>query len=426
MLSRLGLGTTVGSLPLTVIATGGWVLAFFGFAGITILRGAEAILRGSIFRSGYEVLYTPVAPEDKRSVKAIIDVCGERVGDMVGSGILTLLLILHFSGKASILGLAIGFSALGLVLCRRLEGSYSGALETSLRKQAVRLAPEPMLEPAFDDFGASAIQVPETAALETESVQRRTGPALRDPVLAELTDLRSEDEGLVIRTLSRIQEPHPLVVHQLIEFLAHDRYAFFVMDHLKRAAGGHVGQFVDTLLAGAEPFAIRKRIPLILAGTDSQRALDQLLIALSDAEFVIRYRCAHAMTQIHHNHPELYLSQDRIWNLVNQELEVDVDVWESRRLLERPAAVQDDDEELERPGDASLEYLFVLLGLVLPRQPVSVAFRALQTDDRHLRGTALEYLQTVLPAHAWKSLEGLIGEQPIRARPAKPRAAGGT
>jgi len=360
-----------------------------------------------------------VPAEDKRVVKAIIDVSGERLGDAVGSGILGLLLALQLSGKVSILGLAIAFSALGLVLARRLERSYAGALENSLRKQAVRLAPEP--EPG--DFTASVILEPPPKVLETEPEIHHHISAARDPVVRELSELRSEDEACVIRALSRIQEPHPLILQQLIQFLASDRYAFFVMDHLRRAVPAHVGQFVDTLLNPAEAFAVRKRIPLVLAGSDSQRALDQLLIALSDPEFLIRFRCAHAMTQIHANHPQLCLREERIWQLLEQELQVTSEVWDQRRLLDMHSAGAEPDgaEELEKPGDASLEYVFVLLGLVLPRQPVSMAFRALQTDDRHLRGTALEYLQTVLPGHAWKALETLIAERTIRARVARGR-----
>lgn len=422
MLSRLGLANTVSSLPGGVIAGGAWVLGFFSFAGVTALRGVEVILRSSLFRAGYEIFYTPVAAEDKRAVKAIIDVSGERLGDAVGSGMLGVLLILHAAGRVPILALAIGFSAAGLILAKRLERSYAGALETSLRKQAVRLAPEMAFEPAMDDFGASVIQMPPGDIVHAATELSQSPP--RDLILSELLAMRSGNEARIVQSLARIEEPHPLVLHQLIQFLGDDRYAFLVMDHLRRAVSAHVGQFADTLLNPAEPFAVRKRIPIILAGSDSQRALDQLLGALSDREFLIRFRSANAMGQIRAQHPELHLSADRIWHLLDEELQVSRDTWEQRRLVAPlPPNGQNDGEDLEKPGDASLEYLFVLLGLVLPRQPVSVAFRALQTDDRHLRGTALEYLQTALPAHAWKSLEGLIGDRTIRAR-AKLRAAG--
>ncbi len=421
MLGRLGLANTVSSLPGSVIAGGAWVMGFFGFAGVTALRGVEVVLRSSLFRAGYEIFYTPVAAEDKRAVKAIIDVSGERLGDAVGSGMLGVLLILHFAGRVPILALAIGFSAAGLILAKRLERSYAGALETSLRTQAVRLAPEMAFEPVMDDFGASVIHMPPGDIVQTAA---ELSPPPHDRILSELLAMRSGDEARIVQALVRIEEPHPLVLHQLIQFLGNDRYAFLVMDHLRRAVSAHVGQFADALLNPAEPFAVRKRIPIILAGSDSQRALDQLLGALSDREFLIRFRSANAMSQIRTQHPELYLSADRIWQLLDEELQVSRDIWEQRRLVAPlPPNGQNGGEDFEKPGDASLEYLFVLLGLVLPRQPVSVAFRALQTDDRHLRGTALEYLQTALPAHAWKSLEGLIGDRTIRTR-AKLRAAG--
>ena len=43
------------------------------------------------------------------------------------------------------------------------------------------------------------------------------------------------------------------------------------------------------------------------------------------------------------------------------------------------------------------EHVFNLLALVLEREPVHIAARAFDSDDMYLRGTALEYLETVLP-----------------------------
>ena len=36
---------------------------------VTIARGGEAVFRGSLFRSGYEVFYTPIPPKEKRAAK---------------------------------------------------------------------------------------------------------------------------------------------------------------------------------------------------------------------------------------------------------------------------------------------------------------------------------------------------------------------
>ena len=42
-----------------------------------------------------------------------------------------------------------------------------------------------------------------------------------------------------------------------------------------------------------------------------------------------------------------------------------------------------------------------------------MAFRALHVDDRHLHGTALEYLDSILPTQTRQLLWQLVGEQPV-------------
>ena len=51
-----------------------------------------------------------------------------------------------------------------------------------------------------------------------------------------------------------------------------------------------------------------------------------------------------------------------------------------------------------------MEHVFTLLRLVLPKEPLTVAYRGLHTDDESLRGTALEYLESVLPSEIRESL----------------------
>ena len=49
-------------------------------------RGGESVFRGSLFRTGYELFFTPIPPHDKRAAKSIIDVGFDRLGDAVGGG----------------------------------------------------------------------------------------------------------------------------------------------------------------------------------------------------------------------------------------------------------------------------------------------------------------------------------------------------
>jgi len=94
-------------------------------------------------------------------------------------------------------------------------------------------------------------------------------------------------------------------------------------------------------------------------------------------------------------------------------------VWEGRRLLDGFVSESPLDAFVRDRAGESLAHVFTLLSLVLPREPMQLAFRGLQTDDPQLRGTALAYLDSVLPVtvkqHLWPFLEQRPG--PHRARP---------
>jgi hypothetical protein len=70
--------------------------------------------------------------------------------------------------------------------------------------------------------------------------------------------------------------------------------------------------------------------------------------------------------------------------------------------------------------DRSLEHVFSILALVLDRESIRTAFKALHQEDARLRGTALEYLETVLPEEVRDAVWPFLGEErPMRpARPA--------
>ena len=63
-LERFGLGATAGtpSLALAVGSLGGLVIP--GLPGAMAARGGESVLRGSLFKVGYEIFFTPIQPQD--------------------------------------------------------------------------------------------------------------------------------------------------------------------------------------------------------------------------------------------------------------------------------------------------------------------------------------------------------------------------
>jgi hypothetical protein len=73
-------------------------------------------------------------------------------------------------------------------------------------------------------------------------------------------------------------------------------------------------------------------------------------------------------------------------------------------------------------GKRALDHVFTLLGLAIDAEAVELARRALSTDDAKLRGTALEYLEHVVPeairAAIWPHLQAGFGTGHARGRTA--------
>jgi len=189
--------------------------------------------------------------------------------------------------------------------------------------------------------------------------------------------------------------------------LAWDEVVRDALRALRTVASQITGQLVDHLVDRDEEFSVRRRVPLVLASCASERAVDGLFRGLEDPRFEVRYRCGRALSRILQQHPELTVDRERTFAAALREVGVDRGVWESHRLLDR---MEDEewspvmDEVLKDRADRSLEHVFTVLSLVLPRQPLKVAFRGLHTDDPMLRGTALEYLETALPENIRRAL----------------------
>jgi hypothetical protein len=141
----------------------------------------------------------------------------------------------------------------------------------------------------------------------------------------------------------------------------------------------------------------------------------------------VRFYSARALYLLLAEHAELTVTPERIWAAVNRELSVQKAVWQSHRLLDSRDS-QDkawffDDQLLER-ADRNLELLFTLLAFLLPVDAVRIAFRALHTDDRQLKGTAIEYLESATPANTRHLLLPLLEADAVnRSQSAAPNGA---
>jgi hypothetical protein len=429
-LERLGLGLTA-STPSIALTAGGLVgLAFPGLAGALLARSGESVLRGSLFRTGYEIFYTPIPADEKRAAKSIIDVGFDRLGDAVGGGLVRLLLLLPVTEQyGAILITAVACSAVAIVVARRLSTGYIQTLERSLLDRAVELELSDVEDITTRTAVIRTLRTPFTAGLTrdrtviTSAITAEHPAPVGDPEVMEILALKSRNRDRVLAVL-RSEEglPPPLVPH-VIPLLAWDPVAEDAVRALRKVAEERVGELIDALLDPNQPFAVRRRLARVFSVCVSQRAVDGLLLGLEDLRFEVRFQCGRSLAAILEKNPRVRIDKERVFDVVRKEVAVGRPVWQSHRLLDSidPEQRSFVDEFLKDRAGQSLAHVFTLLSLVLPTAPLQIAYRGLHTDDPKLRGTALEYLEGVLPQELSQRLWPFLGREQQAPRDARAR-----
>ena len=190
-LDSLGLAGTVGLRPLAVAVSSLAALLDPRLLSLLLARGAHAVLTASLFRSAYELLFTPVPTDRKRPTKAIIDVGFDKLGSVAG-GLVALAVVSLVPGEAARI-------LLGVV---RARGPPLPARDLVAPRRVRR---RPRAEPAFGSStprtrrGEGRHHALLLYAGHGRAVLDRSeaGPCSRgsgvadDPLLAAIADLRS-------------------------------------------------------------------------------------------------------------------------------------------------------------------------------------------------------------------------------------------
>ena len=409
-LRRLGIAGTVALRPVSAAVGAAVALLAPGLAGAVAGRGAEALVRNSLFRSGYELLFIPIAARHKRPVKAILDVGLDRVGTLAGSAAVLGALAAGLAGLLPAVALVAGVA--GAVLALRLRHGYVASLAANLRSGAVSLEDESGLDMATRfTLIESRMDLDRETLLRGIDEHRRAadgGPPSRaaapapaprmpagDQVLTAAEALRSGD---VERARAVLRGPlHPALVAHVVPLLARDDLAGQAQRALRTLSVRATGQLVDALLDAANPVAVRRRLPPVIGTAGTQRAADGLVLGLRDDALEVRARCARALEGVRASHPGIAVPRDAVL-----------------------AAAE---RELGRPDDdgRGLAHVFVLLGLAGDAEAMRVAAQAVRADAPGVRGTAIEYLDNVVAEPLRSALLRRLGE----TAPAAPRHRAG-
>jgi len=407
-LRHLGIAGTLALRP-AITAMGALLgVAAPGFATATAARGSHETFTNSVFRSAYELLYTPLPEAEKRRAKALVDVTVDKLAALVGSGGIALALALVPAAATTLLfAVAAACSLAALAVSRTLHRGYVRTLEKSLILGRVRLDADEALDPATQltlantsliERGTLLRQIEELRGSQADSLIAPPSSGLlpgsasmaREPsgtggLLDRIVWAVSGDPALVRRAIRQGAEIEPALVDCLLPHLASEELFADVVRALRRAAPRVTGQLVDALLDPSGDPKVRRRIPRVLKASPTNRSAEGLRAALDDPSFDIRAAAAAALAAIHERSGLVRVGREEVLGRVRREL--------------------DSGETVDR----QIPQLFALLSLTLERGPLQIAWAAMKGQDRSLRGTALEYLANVLPDDVFPRIRSVFG-----------------
>ena len=330
-------------------------------------------------------------------------------------------------------GLDVLGAAAGAFVASRLNRGYIQTLERNLRDRADRSRSfrRPRSDDADGDIELDVAVARRIAASMSPWSPRpptwpdpeprqaeHAGPEMQDIMSAAIARPRSRLVGASPRTKSLT----PALIPHVIPLLAWDPVADDAIASLRQIAPRHVGKLADALLDPYEEFAVRRRIPRVLSVCRSQRAVDSLLLGLDGhpvrSPLPVRTRAGHDRDRARRTCASTLLVSSRWcrkrWRSVapcgkDGTCSIGLDEGDADTFV---------DEFIRNRATRSLAHVFTLLSLVLPAEPLQIALRGLYVEDQNLRGTALEYLESVLPPVVreplWPFLEDRRGARPSR------------
>jgi len=414
LLTWLGVPRAVSTLPWTITAFGVLTMFVRGPTVATIARGAEFVTRNSIYRAGYELLYAPLAPEQKRPTKVVLDVGADKLGDILAAQLVGAIVYLAVDWRSGLLLAAAAAGGLGVLVTWRLPRAYTRSLEEGLMEKVGELQtadnqPEPWV--SLSAMPQSYNHPGDVIPLQFRRRQRKRpaipapapGANATEPLLEVIRRLRSNDPDKLRAVFAK-----PLIseaAQVAIELVGgSDEVAKLACEALRVAAPRCTGALVDALLDQRRDEKLRRRLPSVIAAGTPELAAWGLWRGMLDPSFDVRYHCGMVLATLSASVHIGPLTPQEVFDYVRRELHDGREVWKTRRLADDAVI-----SLTEVESDLGLAHVFRVLGLVLPAEPLRVALHAVQAEDTSLRGMALEYLESILPpdvrAQLWPLLD---------------------
>lgn len=397
ILRYLGVVPAVASLPFVALVLMGVALVFPGYFAFVILRGGAMVAENSVYRSGYELLYTSVPQQQKRAAKLLIDLGGDRLGTAAASGVaLIVIAITTVHVNRVLLGLALIVTVVMLATLAFVRREYVASLGRQLVQNMPTLDEPHLLGNTFlDDVSFYADHVDEVTETEKSNLTMS-----RDELLRRVQERAAQKVSSQSASMSRLKHVSNIDVTlfetPLRKQLRDPEVRESDWQNLRQSAPGLIGQLGDILLSDREDLETRIRAAELLASVPSPRAAAAYLEVLRSGSFRLRRAAACGLLNIVGLSPSLAPPRTIIIELCSRELRKPNRQRYDRTEFEcRSPFVQD---AMGNELSPSLELVMLLLSMIGDQEQLRLALYAVTSEDERSRGTGLEYLDNLLPA----------------------------
>ena len=162
VLRHWGVSAGILALPLALATGNVFILAAAAFWSVLLTNGFDQGLRFSVDKATYELLYLPIPPGQRVSVKNAIDIVGNRVADAVGA----ILLGVATQGFLFLPGLQLGLR--GLAMINLVTIAIWTSLAWALRSEYIRTIQDSIHRHRLDtERGTAALTERSAAAVLT-------------------------------------------------------------------------------------------------------------------------------------------------------------------------------------------------------------------------------------------------------------------
>ncbi|HYM82101.1 MAG TPA: HEAT repeat domain-containing protein [Candidatus Limnocylindria bacterium] len=265
-----------------------------------------------------------------------------------------------------------------------------------------------ILEPRLRD-GATARRIEAVEALAVAPTQSRLHDLLT-PLLAD-PDLEVRNAALRAAASGKRREHIPM----LIEALGKSETERAARAGLAAMGEIVVGTLADLLVDTGVRIEVRREIPRVLREIPTSESILALFRFRDRSDMVLTYRVLKACNRIRRANPEIAFPSEQ----VREDLEYEVRTYWLGFLQRRAfTSVEGGSAEtflsavLDERLAQTLNRVFRRLALIYPPDTIYAAYRGRGSGKPHLRGNALEYLETALSAEDRELVLPLLDDTP--------------